>query len=143
MPRIDEDEVQKLQKFVNMLNEESTNGAVVVVEGKRDVNALVSVGFKGNVVTLNNFKGLNRLVENLERTSKIILMLDMDRTGKYLTHKILTLLQYKGNNVDMFYKKTLSEITKGKVRHTEEIMIYAKYISDVSQIYKGRFASWI
>jgi len=143
MPRIDQDEVQKVQKFVNMLNEESTNGAVVVVEGKRDVNALVSVGFKGNVVTLNNFKGLNRLVENLERTSKIILMLDMDRTGKYLTHKILTLLQYKGNNVDMFYKKTLSEITKGKVRHTEEIMIYAKYISDVSQIYKGRFASWI
>jgi len=129
MPRIDEDEVQKLQKFVNMLNEESGNGAVVVVEGKRDVNALASVGFKGNVVILNNFKGINRLVESLERTSKIILMLDMDRKGKYLTHKILTLLQYKGKNVDMFYKKTLSEITRGKVRHTEDLTIYNKYIS--------------
>jgi 5S rRNA maturation endonuclease (ribonuclease M5) len=70
-------------------------------------------------------------------------MLDMDSKGKYLTHKILTLLQYKRKNVDMFYKKMLSEITRGKVRHVEEIMIYAKYISDVSQIYKGRFASWI
>jgi 5S rRNA maturation endonuclease (ribonuclease M5) len=129
MTRIDEDEVQKVQKFVNMLNEESTNGAVVVVEGKRDVNALVSVGFKGNVVTLNNFKGINSLVENLEMTSKIILMLDMDRKGKYLTHKILTLLQYKGNNVDMFYKRTLATITKGKVRHTEDLTIYNKYIS--------------
>ena len=119
MPRIDEDEVQKLQKFVNMLNEESGNGAVVVVEGKRDVNALASVGFKG----------INRLVESLERTSKIILMLDMDRKGKYLTHKILTLLQYKRKNVDMFYKKTLSEITRGKVRHTEDLTIYNKYIS--------------
>lgn len=143
MARIDQDEVQELQKFVNMLNEESSNGAVIVVEGKRDVNALASVGFKGNVVTLNNFRGINRLVDNLERAGKVILMLDMDHKGKYLTHKILTLLQYKGKNVDLFYKKTLSEITKGKVRHIEEIVIYAKYISDVSQIYKGRFSSWI
>ena len=126
-----------------MLNEESDNGAVVIVEGKRDVNALASVGFKGNVVTINNFRGINRLVESLDKENKVILMLDMDRKGKYLTHKILTLLQYKGKNVDMFYKKTLAGITKGKVRHIEEIMMYSKYISDVSQIYKGRFASWI
>ena len=126
---IDQDEVQKLQKFVHMLNQESDKGAVVVVEGKRDVNALASVGFKGNVVVLNNFRGVNMLVENLERTSKVILMLDMDRKGKYLTHKILTLLQYKGKNVDMFYKKTLAAITRGKVRHTEDLTIYNKYIS--------------
>lgn len=143
MARIDQDEVQKVQKFVNMLNEESDNGAVIVVEGKRDVDALVSIGFNGNVVTLNNFKGVNGLVDNLEKVRKVILMLDMDRKGKYLTHKILTLLRYKGKNVDMFYKKMLAEITKGKVRHVEEIVIYRKYISDISQIYKGRFASWI
>ena len=129
MARIDQDEVQKLQKFVNMLNEESDNGAIVVVEGKRDVNALVSVGFKGHVITLNNFRGIDRLVESLEMTSKVILMLDMDRKGKYLTHKILTLLPYKGKNVDIFYKKTLAAITKGKVRHTEDLTIYNKYIS--------------
>jgi len=95
------------------------------------------------VVTLNNFKGVNGLVDNLEKVRKVILMLDMDRKGKYLTHKILTLSHYKGKNVDMFYKKRLAEITKGKVRHIEEIVIYKKYISDISQIYKGRFASWI
>ena len=143
MARIDQDEVQKVQKFVNMLNQESENGAIVVVEGKRDVDALVSIGFNGNVVTLNNFKGVNGLVDDLEKVRKVILMLDMDRKGKYLTHKILTLLHYKGKNVDMFYKKMLAEITKGKVRHIEEIVIYKKYILDISQIYKGRFASWI
>ncbi len=143
MVRIDQDEVQHVQKFVNMLNEESNNGAVVVVEGKRDVNALASIGFNGSIVTLNNFRGINRLVENLERESKVILMLDMDRKGKYLTHKILTLLQYKGKNVDTFYKRILSQITKGKVRHIEEIMVYSNYISDVMHIYKGRFVAWI
>ena len=129
MARIDQNEVQRLQKFVNMLNEESSNGAVVVVEGKRDVNALASIGFKGNVVTLNNFRGITSLVDSLERESKVILMLDMDRKGKYLTRKILTLLQYRGKNVDMFYKKMLAAITKGKVRHTEDLTIYNRYIS--------------
>ncbi|MFQ5941846.1 MAG: toprim domain-containing protein [Nitrososphaerales archaeon] len=129
MIRIDQDEVERLRKFVKRLNEESTNGAVVVVEGKRDVDALTSVGFKGNVVTINKFKGINRLVDNLDRKSKVILMLDMDRKGKYLTHKILTLLQYRGKNVDLYYKKTLAGISKGKVRHTEDLTIYNRYIS--------------
>jgi len=129
MARIDQDEVQRLQKFVDMLNEESNNGAIVVVEGRRDVNALTSIGFIGNIVMLNNYKGINKLVESLEQTSKVILMLDMDRKGKYLTQKILTLLQYKGKNVNLFYKKTLAEITKGKIRHTEDLTIYNKYIS--------------
>lgn len=129
MARIDQDEVQRLQRFVNMLNEESSNGAIVVVEGKRDVKALASIGFIGNVVMLNSYKGVNKLVEHLEQASKVILMLDMDRKGKYLTRKILTLLQYKGKNADLFYKKTLAEITKGKVRHTEDLTIYNKYIS--------------
>lgn len=129
MARIDQDEVQRLQRFVNMLNEESSNGAIVVVEGKRDVKALTSIGFIGNAVMLNSYKGVNKLVEHLEQASKVILMLDMDRKGKYLTRKILTLLQYKGKNADLFYKKTLAEITKGKVRHTEDLTIYNKYIS--------------
>lgn len=143
MARIDQEEVQRLQKFVNMLNEESDNGAVVVVEGKRDVNALTSVGFQGNAVTVNKFRGINKLVDNLDGKSKVILMLDMDRKGRYLTHKILTLLQYRGKNVNLFYKKILLDITKGKIKHIEEIIIYSKYLSDVSQIYKGRFSSWI
>jgi len=129
MTRIDQDEVERLQKFVNMLNYESDNGAVVVVEGKRDVNALESIGFKGNVITINNYKGINKLADKLEREDKVILMLDMDSKGKYLTYRILTLLQYKGKNVDMFYKKMLLTITKGKVRHTEDLVIYYKYIS--------------
>lgn len=133
MPRIDQDEVQKLQKFVNMLNEESSNGAVVVVEGKRDVNALMAIGFAGNITMLNSYKGIYGLVENLEKAGKIILMLDMDRKGKYLTQKILTLLQYKGKNVDLFYKKTLAEITKGRVRHTEELAMYSRYILGFSK----------
>ncbi len=143
MINIDQNEVCQVQNFVNRLNEESNDGAIVVVEGKRDVNGLASLGFRGNIITINSFRGINRLVESLEKETKVILMLDMDRKGKYLTHKILTLLQRNGKSVDIFQKKILSEITKGKVRHIEEIIVYSKYISGISTIYIGGSVSWI
>jgi 5S rRNA maturation endonuclease (ribonuclease M5) len=64
-----------------------------------------------------------------QMSKKIILLLDMDRTGKYLTSKILTQLQHKGNNVNLFYKKKLSRITNGKIRHIEELATYASNLS--------------
>ncbi len=128
LQQIDLDEVARLERFVERLNHEAGNGAVVVVEGKRDVKALLSVGFVGSIAALNSYRGVNRLAENLERAEKIILMLDMDRKGKYLTRKIMTLLQHKGKNVDLFYKKTLAEITRGRVRQIEELSMYKRHI---------------
>lgn len=133
LQRIDQDEVERLEKFVEMLNQEASNGAVVVVEGKRDLNALMSVGFAGNIAMLNSYRGVNRLTENLEQTGKIILMLDMDRKGKYLTRKIIALLQHRRKNVDLFYKKMLAEITKGRIRHIEELSMYSRYVLGFSK----------
>ena len=43
-PAADEQVIQKLRSFVDMLNEESQRGSVVVVEGRRDAKALSSIG---------------------------------------------------------------------------------------------------
>lgn len=133
MVRIEQDEVLRLRRFVEMLNCEAGDGAVVVVEGKRDLKALASVGFTGNVTVLNNHKGIFKLLDSLERADKVILMLDMDRKGKYLTQKILTLLQHKRKNADLFYKKTLAEITRGRIRQIEELSMYSRYIMGYSK----------
>ena len=39
---IDNTTVDRLREFIERLNEESENGSVIVVEGKRDVEALIS-----------------------------------------------------------------------------------------------------
>ena len=56
----------------------------------------------------------------------------MDRTGKHLTSKLLAQLQYKRKDVSLFYKKALTKITNGKVRHIEDIVTYAPYLSGIS-----------
>ena len=122
--------IDRLREFIDMLNYESENGSVVVVEGKRDVEALMRIGFNGNATMFNRFKGIADFVDNQHLIrKKIILLLDMDRTGKYLTSRLLAQLQHKGNNVSLFYKKTLARITNGKIRHVEELVTYAPYVS--------------
>lgn len=130
---IDNTTIDRLRGFIDMLNEEAENGSVIVVEGKRDVEALTRIGFNGNLTVLNHFKGITDFVDSHYQISKkIILLLDMDRTGKHLTSKLITQLQHKGNNVNLFYKKALAQITNGKIRHVEELATYAPNISGVT-----------
>ncbi len=130
---IDSDTIDQLRGYIDRLNEESQNGSVIVVEGKRDVAALISVGFNGNVTVFHHFRGVTDFVDNYHlNRKKIILLLDMDRKGKQITSKLVTLLQYKGNNVTLFYKRALAKITNGKVRHVEDLVTYAQHLSGIT-----------
>lgn len=121
--RIDEEEVGQIRRLVDMLNYESSKGAVVLVEGKRDNNALRALGFSGKIMMLNSHRGLGKVVESLEHTSKIILLLDMDSKGKYLTQRLLRMIANR-KSVDLFYKRRIMEITRGRIRSIEELMAY-------------------
>ena len=131
---IDNTTVDRLREFIERLNEESENGSVIVVEGKRDVEALIRMGFNGNLTILNHFKGITDFVDNhYQITKKIILLLDMDRTGKYLTSRLLRQLQYKGNNVSLSYKKALAKISNGKIRHIEDLVMYIPHLAGMQR----------
>lgn len=129
----DEHVIKKLRGFVGMLNEESERGSVVVVEGRRDANALLSIGFIGIPAVFHNFKGVADFVDSHSHTDKkIILLLDMDRTGRYLTSRLISQMQSRRNCVNLFYKHALARITNGKVRHVEDLLIYAAPMSGVT-----------
>lgn len=137
---MDEATIAQLRNFVDRLNTESKKGSVIVVEGKRDVEALTRIGYTGHVMALNRFKGINNFVDRqcaIDR--KIILLLDMDRTGKYLTSKLMKQLQSRGGNVCLFYKKSLARISNGKVRHVEDLISYAPLLSGITSARKDLF----
>ena len=128
----DDQTVERLKSFIGMLNEESEKGSVIVVEGRRDAEALASVGFTGSLTVFHHFKGIADFVDCHNDCQKIILLLDMDRTGKYLTSRLISQLQSRRHNVSLFYKRTLARITNGKVRHVEDLATYAPKLSGVT-----------
>ena len=129
----DYETVERLRSFICMLNEESDRGSVIVVEGRRDAEALSRIGFTGNLVVFHHFKGIADFADTHDSIDKkIILLLDMDRTGRYLTSRLVSQLQSSRHSINLSYKRTLARITNGKVRHVEDLVIYAPHMSGIT-----------
>jgi len=119
-----ESEIAEIKKFINMLN--SQKDSVVVVEGKRDSAALVKLGYSGKILEFHRFNGMIKFADSAAKYRKLILLLDGDRKGRYLTKKIIGLLEHR-TKIDLLFKKKLVTITKGKIRFIEQLVCYESY----------------
>lgn len=123
---IEEQEIIEIKEFVSHLN--SMKESVVVVEGKRDSEALKKIGFSGKVVEFHKFGGMINFVDSVARHENLIMLFDGDRKGKYFTRKTIQLLQRR-TNVDLTFKRKLTSITKGKIRFIEQLVCYESFIA--------------
>jgi len=96
------------------------------VEGKRDSIALRKLGFSGKVIEFHSFKGLVKFSDSVAKYKNVILLLDGDRKGRYLTKRIIGLLEHRAK-IDLSFKKKLNSITKGKIRFIEQLVCYEPY----------------
>jgi 5S rRNA maturation endonuclease (ribonuclease M5) len=112
----------KVHEFIESLNHECKTGSIVIVEGKKDEIALKEVGFKGEILVYNNFKGIINFVDYVSRKgSKVILLLDRDRKGRALTSKILKKLDILCPHDGLYYKKKFVKMTHGKIMCIENL----------------------
>ena len=119
-----ETEIVEIKKFMDSLN--SQTNCAVVVEGKRDTAALVKLGYSGKILEFHRFNGMIKFADSAAKYSRLILLLDGDRKGKYLTKKIIELLEHR-TKIDLLFKKKLVSITKGKIRFIEQLVCYEYY----------------
>jgi len=120
-----ESEIAEIKKFINLLN--SQKDSVVVVEGKRDSAALIKLGYSGKILEFHRFNGMIKFADSAAKYRKLILLLDGDRKGRYLTKKIIGLLEHR-TKIDLLFKKKLVTITKGKIRFIEQLVCYESYL---------------
>lgn len=121
--------IEEIKNFIDNLNNESLKNSIVVVEGKKDIDALNYLGFNGNLKAYHHFKGTTDFVDYCSANyKKLILLLDADQAGKAITKKILSQLNSKF--IDLNYKKKFINITKGRIKKIEEIKSFYITISD-------------
>ena len=119
-----ENEIAEIKKFMNLRNLQKN--CAVVVEGKRDSAALVKLGYSGKILEFHRFNGIIKFADSAAKYRKLILLLDGDRKGKYITKKIIGLLEHR-TKIDLLFKKKLVSITKGKIRFIEQLVCYESY----------------
>jgi 5S rRNA maturation endonuclease (ribonuclease M5) len=123
--KVSHEEIQDLKKFIILLN--SKNGSAVVVEGKRDSAALKKIGYAGIILEFHRFGGLRKFVDSVSKYESLIMLLDGDKKGRYLTAKIVRRLERR-KRIDLSFKKRLVSITKGKIRFIEELGCYESFL---------------
>jgi 5S rRNA maturation endonuclease (ribonuclease M5) len=128
--------IKDINDFVLSLNAESSKNSIVIVEGKRDIEALYYLGYKGNIKAYHHYRGTTNFVDQCAvNYRKLILLMDSDNKGKIITKKILS--QLNGRIIDLNYKKKLLQITKGRIKKIEELKSFYIHISENKKINEG------
>ena len=122
---VSEQEILELKDFVFELN--SIKNSVVIVEGKRDSNALKKLGYSGKILEFHRFGGMINFIDSVAKYERLIILFDRDKKGKTLTEKTIQLLQRR-TKVDLSFKRKLRIITKGKIMFIEQLVCYESFL---------------
>jgi len=123
---VSEQEILELKKFVFELN--SIEKSMVIVEGKRNSNALKKLGYTGKVLEFHRFGGMVNFADSVAKYDRLIILFDRDKKGRALTGKTIQLLQRR-TRVDLSFKRKLHMITKGKIMFIEQLVSYESYLA--------------
>lgn len=124
--QVSEQEILELRDFIFELN--TIKNSIVIVEGKRDSNALRKLGYTGKVLEFHRFAGMVDFADSVAKYERLIILFDRDRKGRTLTGKTIHLLQRR-TKVDLSFKRKLRIITKGKIMFIEQLVSYESYLA--------------
>jgi 5S rRNA maturation endonuclease (ribonuclease M5) len=111
------------------LAEDSASGIPVVVEGRKDLDALRSLGVEGPVLmTKTGGKSFVQVLQELEETGvvEVILLLDFDRRGKEGTAHFKEELERSKIKVNLNYWRTFSAFIGRQIQCIEGLNSYMK-----------------
>ncbi len=121
------DRLEKIEGIITKLTEEATKGKPIVVEGKKDAQALSELGVNGKVLTLKtggkSFLDTAMEIEALG-ASEVILMLDYDRRGREGTKRLRQDLEHARVKVNIRWWHELYGLVGREVRCIESLPAY-------------------
>ena len=116
-----------LLDFITLLNFECKNGAVVLVEGKKDTQALSSLGFVGKTIEYCNNNTISKIERQTRSYNKLIVLFAYDAEGRRLTSKILLTLD-RTSIIELKYRRNLSFASNGGIKRIEELSKSSPYV---------------
>lgn len=123
---------EKIQQILECLAEESAKGTPIIVEGKKDVETLRTLGVTGQIVTAKT-GGKSRLdlISEIEKTGnrEVILLLDFDRRGKEWTAILRENLEKARIKTNVTFRKELLRFAGRELKDIEGLEAYLQTLS--------------
>jgi 5S rRNA maturation endonuclease (ribonuclease M5) len=118
---------EKILKILEALKEESSKGTAILVEGKKDVEALITLGIEGKIISAKTGgKSFLDVVSEIEMTKaeETISLLDFDRRGKQFTSKLKQHLDKTGIKLNINFWLELLALLSKEVKDVEGLASY-------------------
>ncbi len=117
-------DVEALEELIDNLIEASDNGAVIIVEGRRDEKALRSLGIKGPVI-IASWRPALELAEDAARIYQdIIVLTDWDNKGDEIALNIGQHLRCTSAHADLETRCKLKKLVKKEIKDVESLSLY-------------------
>ena len=120
---------EKIVRILTELSEESARGTPIVVEGKKDVEALRGLGVSGPVLTVKTGgKSFTQALHEIEQTEalEVILLLDFDRRGREGTAHLKENLERAKIKPNLTFWRGLSALLGREIQCIESLTSYTK-----------------
>ncbi|HID42411.1 MAG TPA: hypothetical protein EYP30_01320 [Archaeoglobaceae archaeon] len=125
---IDRKDFQKLHEIIRELSLRSENGAVIIVEGLKDVASLRGLGIRGDIFMSSNTPDAV-LVDRIGNKDVIILT-DCDRRGEILERSLVSKFSSWGIAPDVEFKKRIFSIVSRDIIFIENLANYYRKLED-------------
>jgi 5S rRNA maturation endonuclease (ribonuclease M5) len=123
---------EKIQQTLVCLAEESARGTPIIVEGRKDLETLRTLGVQGRIMTAKT-GGKSRLdlISEIERIGnrEVILLLDFDRRGKEWTAILRENLEKARIKANVTFRKELLRVAGKELKDIEGLAAYLQTLS--------------
>lgn len=125
-------DLEALEELIASLLEASCQGAAVIVEGRRDLLALRSLGLCGPVIMASRLSALDVAEDAARNYSQVILLTDWDDKGDEMCQTIGRHLRSVGIRPDGLIRSRLKSLVKKEIKDVESL---GRYMERMRELY--------
>jgi 2,5-diamino-6-(ribosylamino)-4(3H)-pyrimidinone 5'-phosphate reductase len=127
---------EKLQQTIKILSEESAKGTLIVVEGKKDQEALRSLEINGPILTAKTGgKTFTETTHAITKTNpkEVILLMDFDRRGKEGIKRLKQDLEKNRITPNLKFWQDLKALLSREVQCIESLPAYLQTLQEKTE----------
>ncbi|KKG12695.1 toprim domain-containing protein [Methanosarcina sp. 2.H.A.1B.4] len=116
--------LERIEELIAELSEHSERGAVIIVEGKRDIISMKRLGIEGSF-ELATHQSLFNFSERIAKLGcEVIILTDWDRRGDLLAAKLSEYFDNFGVKPELQIRNKLKLITQKEIKDVESLYTY-------------------
>ncbi len=133
----DIERLESIEEIILELQALADTGAIIVVEGRRDVESLRQLGINGEI-RLASQQPLLEFTEQLSKSGKkIIVLTDWDKRGGMMARKIIDDLQFYGIVPNTDIRSRIGILVRKSIKDIESLN---SYVNRMRYELQGRFS---